>query len=420
MKNVQNDFDVLFAEKGVRFFGNVQVGRDVSLVDLRKSYHAVVLASGCESDRRLEIPGKDLEGILSAREFVNWYNGHPEYLHIGEKVEAALGSNPETARVCVIGQGNVALDCARILAKGKTGLFSTDIASHTLPVLQEGVGTVSIVGRRGHVQGAFTIKELRELVKLEEEGYDTSFIVRKEELELGLTEASRKELSGPGGRPRGRIDKLLHEAAEATSNTEKATKKKINLRFLLNPTEYESHPDRPNAIGSVRCERTQLEGEPGKQNAVGTGKYESIPADLALLSIGYKGVAIPGAEEFFDESRGVLMHTNGKVDGASSTMGGLYAVGWVKRGPSGIIGSNITDAKDTVAAIVQDFSSNNDDFDMEALGNILSFLNNESQVIDWKGYQNIEEAESSQKRSVDQPREKIVDLKRQIEIGLGR
>eukprot|EP00977_Amphora_coffeiformis_P018177 scaffold6271_cov171-Amphora_coffeaeformis.AAC.3 len=414
VKNVQNDFDDLFINKGIRFFGNVQVGRDASLEDLRKVYHAVVLATGCETDRRLDIPGKDLDGILSAREFVSWYNGHPDFLHIGDKVTAALGPDARQARVCVVGQGNVALDCARVLTKGKTGLFSTDIASHTLPVLQQGVGSVSIVGRRGHVQGAFTIKELRELVKMEQEGYDTSFIVRENELDLGTTEASLTELNGPGGRPRVRIDKLLREAA--TNTLSSASSKEIHLRFLMNPIGFEPHPENPTSLGAVLCERTRLEGEPGQQSAVGTGEFESIPADLALVSIGYKGLAIPGVEGWFDEARGVMKHENGKVDGVTSTLGGLYTVGWMKRGPTGIIGSNITDAKDTVATIVQDAET---DFVEEKSGDVESILSG-CAVVTWEGYRRIEAAEASQKRSEDQPREKIVELDRQREIGTSK
>ena len=196
VKNVQHDFDQLFSSDKendnnnnkhgqIRFWGNVQVGRDVSLTDLRKSYHAVVLATGCETDRRLQLPilhknddnnnNNDTDTVqldnhvLSAREFVHWYNGHPDFVHVGKTVAAALRNNPAAAHVCVIGQGNVALDCARIIAKGTPGLVDTDICSHALEVLQQGVAHVSIVGRRGHVQGAFTIKEVRELVKLQAE-----------------------------------------------------------------------------------------------------------------------------------------------------------------------------------------------------------------------------------------------------------
>ena len=144
--------------------------------------------------------------------------GHPDFVHIGEKVQKALGTREKDGvrqtSVVVIGQGNVALDCARILAKGSDGLYDTDIAAHALPVLVKGVSEVSVVGRRGHIQGAFTIKELRELIKLEDEGHDTSFSVRSEELDLGTTDASLKELETPAARPKKRIDKLLRDSAD--------------------------------------------------------------------------------------------------------------------------------------------------------------------------------------------------------------
>lgn len=262
------------------------------------------------------------------------------------------------------------------------------------------------------------MKELRELVRLQQDGYDTSFVVREDELNLGTTEASLAELKGPGGRPRVRMDKLLREAATAAANSnDEEASKSIHLRFLLNPVAYEAHPDKPGVLGSVRCERTRLEGEAGQQRAVGTGEYESVPADLALVSIGYKGVALPGMEEWFDGRRGVMVHQAGKVDGPTSTMGGLYTVGWLKRGPTGIIGTNIMDAKDTVATIIQDAETDFDAISLPASSLDLDALLADCAVVTWEGYQQIQKAEASGKRTEDQPREKIVDLERQIEIG---
>jgi len=214
----------------INFYGNVDVGKQIPLSKLQSLYDVVILAYGCQAaDKRLNIPGEDtLEGVLSAREFVAWYNGHPEFQHIGPIVERCLwkkksdttnndDDTTETsispARVVVIGQGNVALDVARVLAKGKPGLIDTDTPTSVLNVLKGGVSHVSVVGRRGHVQGAFTIKELRELTKLDKEGHNVSFVVRKEELEMGMTDASMEELKGPGGRPKSRIDKLLQDNA---------------------------------------------------------------------------------------------------------------------------------------------------------------------------------------------------------------
>ena len=240
VKNVENDFAALFQKQqqghdGVdngnttpsstlSYFGNVDVGKDVSLSTLQSLYHIVILAYGCqEADRRLGLAGEDtLEGVLSAREFVAWYNGHPEFAYIGPIVQRCLwqssslpkdDSQVSPANVVVIGQGNVALDVARVLAKGRPGLLDTDTPNSVLDVLCGGATKVSVVGRRGHVQGAFTIKELRELTKLKKEGHDASFIVRKEELDLGMTDSSQAELKGPSGRPKTRINKLLQESA---------------------------------------------------------------------------------------------------------------------------------------------------------------------------------------------------------------
>jgi len=171
VKNVEKDFETLFdcgslAETDqvfrsvMEFRGNVTIGRDVSLKEMKEIYDVVVLAYGCESDRKLGIEGESwLKGIYSAREFVAWYNGHPDYVHLGQEISESLGrGKPENSHVVIIGQGNVALDCARILAKGKKKLFGTDIASHSLPILKDGVKITTVIGRRGHVQGAFTIK----------------------------------------------------------------------------------------------------------------------------------------------------------------------------------------------------------------------------------------------------------------------
>ena len=307
VKNVQNDFSDMFdkyssqdgttdniddrkARASVSFFGNVHVGEDISLQELREMYDVVVLAYGCQSDRKLGIPGEDtLSGVLCAREFVSWYNGHPDFVHIGEIVRRALGDDPSQASVVVVGQGNVALDCARILAKGRDGLDETDISSHTLDAIGPGVQKTTVVGRRGHVQAAFTIKELRELVNLKKDGHDTDFRISQQELDLGTTEASQEELSGKGSRPKIRLDKVLREAAKVTTaaNDDDACNKSVEVRFLLNPVRFEppNHQDRDepidgNRLGAVVCERTRLEGEPFRQSAVGTGTFETFRADL--------------------------------------------------------------------------------------------------------------------------------------------
>ena len=430
VKNVENDFAALFENnsenKRMTFWGNVEVGNDtdgVSVEELRLLYDVVVLAYGCESDRKLGLAGEDqLSGILSAREFVAWYNGHPHFEHIGAQVEQALGEGGE---VVVIGQGNVALDCARILGKGQQGLYDTDIASRALSVIGDGVPVVTVVGRRGHVQGAFTIKELRELTKLEEEGYGTRFVVDQGELDLGATSSSQEELAQKGGRPKVRIDKLLRDAAAKTSEKNDSALKEIRLRFLLSPTSFEPLESDASSVGAVLCERTRLDGEPGKQVAVGTGQEERIPAKLVLVSIGYKGVPLSGLEPWFDDRRGVVTNQGGKVDDAKDSLGGLYVSGWLKRGPSGIIGTNIMDAKDTVVNIVNDLLRSGDSEDaVDAVdkGNASTRLDSllkerKVPVVAWSNFELIDKEETSaaRRRSDNQPREKITDLQDLLE-----
>ena len=449
VKNVQNDWDELFAVKDngdksnginsrVRFLGNVSVGQAISVDELRQWYHAVVLAYGCESDRTLKfLEQRHFDNVLSARQFVAWYNGHPDYYcdtdtdtvengadsstkksFIGQRVARALhvdttvnDDSVRKANVLVIGQGNVALDCARILVKGGKHLYDTDIASYVLPILGNGVANVFVVGRRGHVQGAFTIKELRELTKLQQEGYETAFHVRADELDMGLTEASQQELDGPSGRPRKRIHKLLTEVANSHNTVNSL--KHLNLRFLLNPVGVQVNKDDPSVITGVILERTKLEGEAGCQTAKGTGEFETIPADLVLLSIGYKGVALPGIEEYFDDARGVVCHEQGKVDSPNECKGGLYVSGWLKRGPTGIIGTNITDAKDTVATILEDLQHLQQRFLPK--DDVIALLEQRGvQVVKWEEYQNINNVEKTSKRSTDQPRNKLVGLDTQL------
>lgn len=197
--------------------------------------------------------------------------------------------------------------------------------------------------------------------------------------------------------------------------------KSIKLRFLLNPVKFEAREDDPTKLGAVVCERTRLEGEPGHQKAVGTGEFETIPAKLALVSIGYKAVALPGTEEWFDDERGIMRNDHGRVDGATETLGGLYTSGWVKRGPTGIIGTNIADAKDTVTTILADLEANGgankNCEDDSPLFNIL--WDRQVEMVDWVGYRRIEAEEKKSARSDEQPREKLLSIKEQLDYARG-
>jgi adrenodoxin-NADP+ reductase len=413
VKNVQNDFDQLFSaqDSDINLLANVNVGRDVSLQELREMYDIVVCAFGCESDNKLNIPNASLNNILTARQFVNWYNGHPEFDWVGKIVKDALATTSSIQNIVVIGHGNVALDCARILAKTREQLEPTDITTSALEILNPPSSPspkriISIVGRRGHVQGAFTIKEVRELTKL---GNHAQFLVLKQELEAGLaTEASQQELAK--ARPKQRIDSLLQDNAVVHDDDRSVAKTKVNLRFLLNPIRFEASDKKPHTLGAVICERTELVGETGKQHAQGTGLEEAIPADLSLVSIGYKGIPIEGTERYYDESRGILKNTHGVVDNHDTNLAPLYVSGWLKRGPSGIIGTNIADAKDTVTSIMKDVQENNTVRKPRPVTDLQGLLQERGvHVVDWAAYLHINDAETSpdHKRNQDQPREKI-------------
>lgn len=418
VKNVEHDFDGLFEEsdKNLNFYGNVTVGTDISLEELREMYDVVVLAYGCESDKPFDfIENSKLDGILSAREFVSWYNGHVDYEWVGPLVEQALQNNSDgTQHVVVIGHGNVALDCARVLAKTREELDPTDIASQALDIIDQGDGDskrdVSVIGRRGHVQGAFTIKELRELTRLD----DANFVVRADELDMGRTEASEQEIKD--SRPRKRMDKLLTDVAVSSTDNRAPEQAQLNLRFLLNPVRFETEDG--SSLSHVTCKRTRLVGDAGIQSAEGTGEMETIKAQLALVSIGYKGVAIPGTDEWFDEKRGVLKNTNGLIDSANQDLGGLYVSGWLKRGPSGIIGTNITDAKDTVASILGALKSSSAVPKGESKSISESFKEKGAPAVDWAAYRKIdaEERSAGRKRNDLQPREKICSRDEQLEF----
>ncbi|KAL7538996.1 hypothetical protein ACHAXR_008939 [Thalassiosira sp. AJA248-18] len=473
VKNVENDFAKMFQNEilagdinidntsdeydlpssSLSYFGNVDVGKDISLSHLQSLYHIVILAYGCQNaDRRLGIPGEDtLDGVLSAREFVAWYNGHPEFGHIGPIVKRCLwpssaSSSPEggteefsndeeegsgvssaeeeisPSRVVVIGQGNVALDVARVLAKGKPGLIDTDTPNSVLQVLRGGVRHVSIVGRRGHVQGAFTIKEIRELTKLKKDGYDASFFVRKEELDLGMTESSIAELKGPSGRPKTRIDKLIQESAVTFESSNSDAAKQVELRFLMNPVRIDPNDSNSDRVGCVICERTKLEGEPFKQKPVGTNETETMPADLVLVSIGYKGMPLEGMNELqlFDSQKGIVANDHGKVAGGDN----LFVTGWIKRGPTGIIGTNIMDAKDTVGSVMKSIDSGSvqpSDLIKGRVGLDEHLQLQGVHAITWHQFLNIEAAETDRNRlrSDVQPREKIVSLKEMLDAASG-
>lgn len=313
-----------------RFLGNVTYGRDLAYDDIKRHYDAVIYAVGASSDRNLGIPGEDLYGSMSATEFVAWYNGHPDYVNCLERMTASS--------VVVVGMGNVAVDVTRILAKSYDELKTTDIADHALGVLKESpVKDIYMLGRRGPAQGKFTTKELRELGELE----NADLII--DPAEVTVDDASLESIQGDTV-AQANLKFLQENAGRPTTGKPR----RVHLRFCVSPVELIGN----SQVESVKLEKNRLESRNDYINAVGTGEIETLSAQLVLRSVGYRGQALPGVP--FDVRRGVIPNSKGVVldPETGETRSGEYVAGWIKRGPSGVIGTNKADAMETVQELL--------------------------------------------------------------------
>jgi ferredoxin--NADP+ reductase len=321
IKDVSRAFEKTAARPGFRFIGNVEVGRDVAHDELRERYDAVVYAVGAQSDRQLGIPGEDLPGSWAATEFVAWYNGHPDYQHL----EFDLSGE----RAVVIGNGNVALDVARMLALTPDELAPTDTTERAIDAINAaGVREILVLGRRGPVQAAWTPVEVGELGELA--GAD----VVVDPAQLELDPASQAELEASPPTVKRNVDHLRDYAAREPAGKPR----RIVLRFLASPVAILGD-DRVEAIEVVRNEL--VDGR-----AVATDERETIPCGIVFRSVGYRGIALPGVP--FDETSGTVPNEGGRVEP------GLYVAGWIKRGPSGVIGTNKKDATETIELLLGD------------------------------------------------------------------
>jgi ferredoxin--NADP+ reductase len=336
MKAVIRVYEKTAAHPAFRFFGNVQLGRDVTVADLHRHYDQIVYAYGSETDRRLGVPGEDLEGVHGATAFVGWYNGHPDYRE--------LRFDLSTESVAVFGVGNVAMDVARVLLRGSEELASTDIADYALDALRASrVREVMLFGRRGAAQAAFSPKEIEEVGELD--GVDLVVEAR----DLDLDEAD-EQLVATDTNVRKNVE-YLRSRVGASLRNERA----VRLRFLASPVEIVGEEGR---VTGVRVERNRLvRDESGWARAEGTGEFEVVPAGLVLRAIGYRGVPVPGVP--FDERRGIVSNRDGRVTEptAGTSIAGEYVVGWAKRGPTGLIGTNRGCSADTVARMLEDLPS---------------------------------------------------------------
>ncbi len=331
IKSVTRVYDKIAAHPEFRFYGNVEIGRELTHEDLEAYYHAVIYAVGARTDRRLGIPKEHLPGAHSATDFVGWYNAHPDY--------RSMTFDFSGTRAVVVGNGNVAMDVARILLVPVEDLHRTDIAEHALEALAHSqIREVTVLGRRGPAEAAFTTKELRELGELP----DCDVVVAPEDLEF----AHHGDEYGKA------VQGNLNVLREFSERKPTGARRRIVLRFLRSPVEIVGD-DRVR--GLVLAENELVPSDNGTLRARMTGKTEVIDTDLVFRAIGYQGMPVLGLP--FDSARGVIPNERGRVvDPATGEPApGDYVVGWIKRGPTGIIGTNKPDAQETVGALVEDF-----------------------------------------------------------------
>lgn len=390
-KSVTRQFTSTAGHRGLDFHLNVEVGKHISHEELLAHHHAVVYAVGAPGDRRLGIPGEDLAGSHSATDFVAWYNGHPDF--------ADRSFDLSGDRAVIVGNGNVALDVARILAGDVDQLARTDIADHALAALAASqITEVVVLGRRGPAEAAFTTPELLGLAG----GGDFEVIVDPEEVRL--------EASDPASMAALKVE-IVRELAQRAP---KGIGKRVELRFLRSPVELLGS-DRVRSLRVVRNELVPSDN--GAYVAHPTGETEDIECGLVLRSIGYRGTPLPSLP--FDEARGTLPNDGGRVvdPATGEPVAGVYTAGWIKRGPSGVIGTNKKCAADTVQALIDDYTSGRLTAPLEngdALRDLVA--GRQPLPLDYRGWQAIDRHEQAAAAQHGRPRIKLVDVPEMLDI----
>jgi ferredoxin--NADP+ reductase len=396
IKAVIRQYEKTAGQDRFRFFGNVSFGTDVSLEEVLAHYHQVLFATGAESDRRLGIPGEDLAGSYPATIFVGWYNGHPDY----RDLEFDLS---QVERVAVIGNGNVAMDVTRILAKSVEELSTTDITDYALETLSKSaVKEIFLLGRRGAAQAAFTNPEIRELTQIPQ----VDLVVHPPD--LVMDDLSQEFLDQAPNVHRRNVDIL----AKHLEKGESGGQRKIRVRFFVSPVEI---------LGSERVEGVRLEknklvkDEGGTLRARGTGAYEEFPIQMIFRSIGYKGHRLPGVP--FDERAGIIPNQDGRVidHETGAVVPRLYVTGWIKRGPSGVVGTNKPDAVGSVRLMLEDAPSLADGLasDLEALPSLLS--DRGVRYVTFADWKRLDQIEVEAGKPLGKPREKLTTVHAMLE-----
>jgi ferredoxin/flavodoxin---NADP+ reductase len=397
IKAVSRVYEKTAAHPEFRFYGNVHYGDDLTHADLLARYHAVIYAVGAQTDRRMGIPGEDLPGSWAATEFVAWYNGHPDYCDL----EFDLTGE----RAVVIGNGNVAADVARMLALTREELAATDVADHALDVLAESnIREVVVLGRRGPAQAAFTNPELLEL------GEMTDADVHVDPGDVELDELSRAwlESEAASGTSRKNVDILSGYA----SRDPEGKRRRIVLRFLASPLEILG----TDRVEGMRICRNTLRDEDGSLRACTTDTTEEFACDLVFRSIGYRGVEVDGVP--FDERSGTVPNEAGRIlDERGTPLTGEYVVGWIKRGPTGIIGTNKRDAQETAKALLEDLDAGRLNEPADPSRDSLDELLDERKPdhVTYAGWEAIDRAEKSAGEPQGRPRVKLTTTEELLE-----
>lgn len=394
IKNVTKVYDKTAEHAGYEYFGNVTFGKDINLHELRKFHDAVIFANGADSDRRLGIQGEDLLGSHTATEFVAWYNGHPLFQ------DRIFDLSNEVA--VVIGQGNVAVDVCRILCKTVDELKNTDISKKALDVLSTSkIREVHMIGRRGPVQAAFTPVEIREFGELA----DCAPVVDKKDLEINYS--SQVELEDPKNAPKRKNFEILKSLSEMDPGNKR---KRFFIHFRKSPVALGG----AKRLEKVFLERNELVGEPGKQKSRGTGEKEVIVSGLLFRSVGYRGRPLDGVP--FNEAWGTIANEHGRVADSEHIFSGLYTSGWIKRGPSGIIGTNKPDSEETVKLLMDDMGSLNPCKDPHTKSLKTLLEKKGVRYISFADWKKIDAAEIANGEKVGKPREKFTNTEDMLKV----
>lgn len=376
IRTVTKVFDKIASEPNYRYFGNIELGRDIHISDLERIYDVVVLATGTSLGKKLGIPGEDLPGVISAADFVPWYNGHPDYVHVNPQLNGRYA--------IVVGAGNVAMDCGRMLALVPHELSTTDMADHALDIFQESsIRDVTIVGRRGPEHAAFTSPELRELPKLEE----TDVFIDSKQINDAISRVGARMESEKDLRSN------LEAMRDIALNEHRGNERRLSLAFLLTPVEILGE----GKVERVRFGVNKVEGD----SVVATEETIELPCDLLVTAIGYEGAEIPGVAH----DKGRISNSDGKV------RDGLYVVGWAKRGPSGVIGTNKSDSSEVVKRIVAELPDT-----PKGVGEISTHIDNQK-VVTHGGWSAINMAELAAGEAVGRPRRKVVSWAELLSLG---